>query len=109
MAELRTTRTADDVLDALGAAPRRKLLVALLETNSRTVSPSRVADAEPEADVVDRLVKMNHVHLPKLEAYGFIDWDPETHGVSRGRNFDEVRLLLELLADHEDELPQDWL
>jgi hypothetical protein len=31
------------------------------------------------------------------------------HGVSKGREFDETRPLLELLDAHEDELPDDWL
>lgn len=49
---------------------------------------------------------MEHAHLPKLQEYMFIDWDRRTHEVTNGRNFGEIHPL-ELLADHEGELPSD--
>ncbi len=52
---------------------------------------------------------MNHVHLPKPADYGFVDWDEKRQEVSEGREFDEIRPLLELPDAHEDELPDDWL
>jgi len=66
------------------------------------------ADESDEAELV-RLVGMKHIHLPKLEEYGFIDWDRNSNEVSKGANFEEIRPLLEMLADHEDELPEEWL
>lgn len=99
----------DDALDALADPQRRRLLVALLDHNPQDDSPVVIADTDAEADAVERLVKMNHVHLPKLEEYGFIEWDRDTHEVIKGPQFDEIRPLLELLADHDDELPPGWL
>lgn len=52
---------------------------------------------------------MQHLHLPKLADYEFIEWNKDTHEVTKGPKFDEIRPLLELLATHEDELPADWL
>ncbi|WP_436927670.1 hypothetical protein [Halosimplex amylolyticum] len=52
---------------------------------------------------------MQHVHLPKLADYRFIEWNQGTHEVTKGPKFDEIRPLLELLDDREDELPADWL
>ena len=52
---------------------------------------------------------MKHVHLPKLERYGFIDWNQDINQVSKGPNFEETRPLLEMLVAHEDELPDGWL
>jgi predicted transcriptional regulator len=99
----------DDMVDALADVQRRKLLIALLEHNPQDDSPVIIADSENESDAVERLVSMQHVHLPKLAEYGFIEWDEDTHEVMKGPNFDEIRPLIELLDDHKDELPDDWL
>jgi len=103
------TSSFDDMVSALADVQRRKLLVALLEHNPQDDTPVVVADSESDADAVERLVTMQHVHLPKLVDYGFIEWNEETHEVTKGPKFDEIRPLLELLDDHEDELPADWL
>jgi hypothetical protein len=98
----------DDLLDALAHIQRRKLLVALLRHNPQN-DESVVIDADESADEeLQRLVGMTHVHLPKLEAYGFINWNRDTNEVSKGPSFEEIRPLLELLETHEDELPADW-
>ena len=109
MGELRATPSFDDMVDALADVQRRKLLVALLEHNPQDDTPVVMADSESDADAVERLVTMQHVHLPKLADYGFIEWNEDTHEVTKGPKFDEIRPLLELLANHEDELPADWL
>ncbi|WP_348612718.1 transcriptional regulator [Halobaculum rarum] len=57
----------------------------------------------------ERLTGMKHVHLPKLEEYGFITWNRDTDEVSKGPNFEEIRPLPEMFAAHEDELPDGWL
>ena len=101
--------SSDDVLNALANVQRRNLLVRLLDHNPQDDTPVVVADSEAERDAVGRLVAMHHVHLPKLEEYGFIEWDRDTHEVRKGPNFDEIRPVLELLAAHADELPDDWL
>ena len=109
MENIRQTLSFDDMVDALADVQRRKLLVALLEHNPQDDTPVVIADSESDADAVERLVTMRHVHLPKLADYGFIEWNEETHEVTKGPKFDEIRPLLELLDDHEDELPADWL
>lgn len=99
----------DDALDALGHIQRRKLLFALLDHDPQDDSPTILADSEDEADALEHLVGMNDVHLPKLAEYGYINWNRDAHEVTHGPNFDDIRPLLELLADHEDELPENWL
>ena len=99
----------EDMVDALADVQRRKVLVALLEHNPQDDTPVVIADSDSESDAVERLVTMQHVHLPKLADYGFIEWNEETHEVTKGPKFDEIRPLLELLDDHEDELPAGWL
>ncbi len=103
------TISFDMMVDALANVQRRKLLVALLEHNPQDDDPVVIADSESESDAVKRLLSMQHVHLPKLVEYGFIEWNKDTHEVMKGPNFDEIRPLLELLDNHEDELPADWL
>jgi predicted transcriptional regulator len=107
--EVREDLSFDKMADALADVQRRKLLIALLAHNPQDDSPVVIADSESDADAIERLVTMNHVHLPKLVDYGFIEWDRDSHEVAKGPNFDEIRPLLELLDDHEDELPDDWV
>jgi predicted transcriptional regulator len=109
MAKHELTISFDDMVDALADVQRRKLLVALMEHNPQDDSPVVIDEEGSETDAVERLVNMNHVHLPKLADYGFIVWNEQTHEVSKGPQFDEIRPMLELLDDHEDELPEDWL
>lgn len=99
----------DTMVEALLNVQRRKLLIALLEHNPQDDLPGVIADDESESDAVERLVAMNHVHLPKLEGHGFIVWDQANNEVHKGPNFDQIRPLLELLVRHEDELPDDWI
>lgn len=99
----------DDVLDVLAHVQRRSLLVSLLEQDPQEDIPSVVPETSEDSDVVDQRVSMHHSHLPKLADHGFIEWDREHHQVTKGPNFDEIRPLLELLSNHEDELPDGWL
>jgi hypothetical protein len=85
------------------------LLRALLVHNPQDEGPVQVDAEESDEETLTRLVGMRHVHLPKLEEYGFISWNQERNEVSKGQNFEEIRPLLELLAAHEDELPDAWL
>jgi hypothetical protein len=103
------SRSFDEMLDALADVQRRTLLVALLEHNPQDDAPVVLADSEEDGDSMERLVRMDHVHLPKLEEYGFIEWNEKTHEVAKGPNFDEIRPVLELLEGHDDELPPGWL
>lgn len=99
----------DNVFDALSHIQRRKLLMALAQHNPQDPSPVSVAEDETEAEAVEQIINMRHIHLPKLEEYGFIEWDREAGEVTKGPKFEEIRPLLELLDDHQDELPSDWL
>lgn len=99
----------DDALDALAHVQRRKLLLSLLEHNPQDDSHVVIGDTESEKEALESLTTMNHVHLPKLVEYGFIEWDRECNEVTKGPDFVEIRPLLELLDDHADELPEGWL
>lgn len=110
----------DEIFDALGASQRRRLLLALFNKEPQRVSELSGATTDlaqahetfideylsgsvdfPEVDR-DRL-RTHHVHLPKLAQYGFIEWDREAGLVRKGRRFEELTPILELLAEGEDD------
>jgi hypothetical protein len=107
MSDRQETSSFDAILDALSQIQRRTLLVALLEPTPPTVAPG--VAGETERTTFKQSAAMNHVHLPKLANYGFIEWDRENDEVSKGASFDEIRPLLELLDNHRDELLSDSL
>nr|WP_121744666.1 transcriptional regulator [Natronorubrum halophilum] len=76
------------------------------EDESKVYTGDRETDEEELANL---LIEMQHTHLPLLEEYGFIDWDRENREVTKGPEFDEIRPLLEMMIEHQDELPEGWL
>jgi hypothetical protein len=101
----------DTVLDVLANQYRRRVLVALLEHNPQDdEDPQIPADVNlADEDLETLKIHMTHSHLPKLEDAGFIEWNRDTNAVRKGPRFDEIRPLLELMRDHADELPSDWI
>ncbi|RDI71921.1 DUF7344 domain-containing protein [Halopelagius longus] len=106
----------EEMFDALADGNRRRLLVFLLDHESRDVpklsgitaemaemnrallreylsGPRRVDGGDKE------LLRTHHVHLPKLDGFDFIEWDREAHVVTKGPRFDDMRPLIEPLED----------
>lgn len=99
-------------VDALGHRYRRRLLVALLDHNPQDDDDAQ--DAERALGIEggdDALIETQlfHHHLPKLEDLGYIAWDRETGEIRKGPDWEEIEPLLQLLRDHEEELPDGWL
>ncbi|WP_224338405.1 DUF7344 domain-containing protein [Haloprofundus halobius] len=102
------------------ADPARRYVLDYLAKQATPVSfdrlTTRVAawhtdsdpDAVDEATLTEMRTALYHVHLPKLAETGYIEWDADTHTIRRGPHFDEIAPLLQLMADHEDELPAGW-
>lgn len=97
----------DRVFNAFGARLRRRLLHTLGEGEGSLSVPDGLLlrRSDPE-DIEQELMR---VHLPELENAGYIEWDRTTGEISRGPNFDEIEPLLDLIAEHRDELPPDWI
>ena len=55
------------------------------------------------------ITELFHIHLPKLEEMGYITWDQNTNQISKGPKWDEIAPLLQLIYNHQDELPDKWL
>lgn len=100
-----------DMFGALSDPYRRQLLIALLDHNPQDDHDSDPLNVFSEADeVADTLeIELVHTHLPKLEAEGFIEWDQETGNISKGPNWHTIEPILQILHDHRDELPDNWL
>jgi hypothetical protein len=93
----------DELLRQLASPVRRRVLRSLAR-NPGGLDPETLADGPaPERT---RIV-LQHVHLPKLAATGFVEWAPGDPTVARGPRFDAVEPALELLREYEQRLPGD--
>jgi len=100
------TITLDRLFTVLSAAPRRRIVTALLDDRSRDVDGLVVA-VDPE-ERSRTMVSLHHVHLPRLDDAGVVEWDPDAGTVSRGPAFETILSVVELLDDHREELPGEW-
>lgn len=99
----------DDLLDVLSHPYRRRVLALVRDRNPRDESEFSAEELEVDPEEADFLpLELHHRHLPKLAEAGFVDWNHEENVVRRGPRFDEVEPLIELMADHADELPEGW-
>lgn len=97
------------MLHALQSRHRRRLLVNLLDHNPKE-DTLRVPDDVVGSEDPERLrEQLFHQHLPLLEGGGYIRWDQDTHEVEQGPRFNNIRPMVQLMHDHQDELPPGWL
>jgi len=97
-------------LEALSNRYRRELLLALLAENPQDDDdrdPLDIIDPPAEPEVLE--TELFHKHLPKLEDMGYIEWDRDTGQISTGPNWADIAPVVELIANHRDELPEDWV
>lgn len=90
----------DRIFDALASSERRELLIALLEHDSQETSvlpgvPRQISQSD------EKRISHRHVHLPKLEEYGFIEWDRAEERITKGQRFDEIEPVVELLCERQ--------
>lgn len=100
--------TFDELLVHLSDPTRRSILLILAEQNSH--STDEFTSVDYDTDIADALfeAEVRYDHLPQLVRAGFIEWNREFDTVTRGPNFDQVRPLITLIHEHQDELPDDW-
>lgn len=111
----------DDVFDALADAQRRQLLLGLAHREIYLVAPlsgvsrdladahegllrAQLASSRELSSVDESLLRMHCVHLPKLAAYGFVEWDRTDNLVTKGDRFEALEPVLELLDEQRRDL-----
>ncbi len=106
-----TENTWERLFEAISDPYRRQLLVALLDHNPQDdtdLDPlDIVAETDRESSVLES--ELVHNHLPKLDAMEIVDWDRDTGEISTGPEWEQVAPILELIHDHQEELPDGWL
>ena len=83
--------------------------MALLEHNPRDDHAPKHSDPEIEGEELEILFDFQNYHLPELEAKGLVEYDRDKNIVTKGPHFEEIAPLLELINEHREELPKDWL
>jgi len=90
-------------LDAVGHEDRRQVLFALCDAERWRPTVSKFDGGRTPVGEPAIPAELYHRQLPKLAEMGLIEWDRETHWVTRGPEYDRVRPLLAFLSDHYDE------
>ena len=93
-----TREPIDELFVALANVQRRRILIGLLEHDPRS------ARARPDVSGVhamsdDEAIASYHVHLPKLEEFGLVEWDREAGELLKGPEFETIEPVLECLCD----------
>ena len=96
-----TTRF-DDLFHQLDHPLRRRVLRELAGADATDLA-TLAAGPEPER----ARLQLYHVHLPKLAAAGYVEWDPDDGTVARGPRFGAVEPVLALLGEQGGTLPAD--
>ena len=95
----------DRVLSALCDPTRRRLLFELYEEvntgEENSIKYSCLALYETE----ERRLELYHVHFPKLEEFGYINWNEAEKTIQKGYRWGEIEPVLELIHTHSSDLP----
>ncbi|TMT87729.1 hypothetical protein E2L06_14475 [Haloterrigena sp. H1] len=96
---------SDTLFEVLANEHRRRILFALVDLPPS--EPPIYLDAPPDVASGDSTanIERQHIHLPKLADYGFIEWHRNLNAVEPGPRFEEYRPVLELLFEYRGESP----
>ncbi|WP_135305699.1 hypothetical protein [Haloarcula amylovorans] len=94
----------DAVFETLSRPARRRILLALAERDECDETEFIVetfADGDSDDTLAAAKQGRIRVHLQKLAAREYVEWDHEAETICRGANFEEIAPLLELIEDAE--------
>jgi hypothetical protein len=97
----------EEYLRVLAHERRRQLLTLLLDRadQEEVAIPDSVIQDDADRDAV-RLA-FHHMHLPKLDECGLVEWDRDAGVVTKGPNFDNVRPLVEVVERIDTSLQEE--
>ena len=91
------------LFDALGDEHRLRILVSLyLADPGEEFWPEDLLRVGEHRD--DVFPALYHVHFPKLDQLGLVEWNREENSVTRGPEFGAVDQLLDCLVVHDEEI-----
>lgn len=89
---------SDKAIGVLSKAPQRQVLTMVAEHDGpidlETLGDETILEARSWGE---QEIALYHVHLPRLDDAGFIQWDADERTIEKGEQFDEVRPLLDLV------------
>lgn len=99
------TEGIDRTLTALSHVCRRRLLFELYrDLNSGDGAAINYTEITPFRNETWR-IRLYHVHLPKLEEFGYITWNEADEIIRTGPEWDELEPILEFIYAHHRDLP----
>lgn len=88
--------TVSTVFDLLRNEHRRRLLAELVANTPQPEVPVG-NECLSQDEMTHREIEMYHIHLPKLQDAGVIEWDRGNQQVLKGPAFDQIRPYLEVV------------
>ncbi|WP_458209147.1 DUF7344 domain-containing protein [Haladaptatus sp. NG-SE-30] len=97
------------LFDCLANQDRRQILSRLHEVTSHGENKLALGDITIDTEDVELFeTQLHHVHLPKLEAAGFVEWNHDTDAIERGSYFDVIVPFVALTDEYPDESLIRW-
>lgn len=97
------TDPVSQIFTVLRHPARRRILITLYRHSESETMDFRPADFVPNNAEQERVHReLHHVHFPKLEDRGFIEWDRDYDRITCGPCFEELHSFLDLLEDADD-------
>lgn len=91
--DVSTPSGLDSMMETLSSEGRRFVLLWLLDDSDEL----HLDDLGGATDPKGIRSQLHHVHLPKLDEAGYVEWDREADVVSRGPMFEEIEPVLRVL------------
>lgn len=108
MSETLKRFTIDTQLELLSNSRRRQILNRVADTPGGTTveelqnALQRRTGEDEDEDLTGGIqhYSLHHVHLPKLQQANVLEYDPNRRRIRRGRHFDDLFTLLQLVEKH---------
>lgn len=102
-----TIRRWNRAFTALSAEPRRRIVGALIDVaaGESIPLPEAVSNSSSSREFDQLRLRLRHHHLPLLAEAGLVQWEDDPLCAYRGRDFEEVSVVIESLYANADEIP----